>query len=363
MRLKHLAVAATLAVAGQSADAQSFFSENFRDAEDGQFDVSNWLARGGFFPVPIIITEPALENGLGLAGVWIYGGERGENYSPNTTGFAALRTGNNSTVYGGFHEGNYFGDRLRVSSVVASTSLNIDFFSSIAPDVPVGFNFDGVFTANTARWRIGDSNWLVGGRYNYSDLKVRFTGIGDIPIDLPQASFNARLSGLGAVLDYDSLDNSLTPSDGISARFEATTFREAIGSNFEYDEFKASAYGWNTPSERWTYGAKIEAASVSDGAPFFVEPFINLRGIPAARYQNSEGVSVEGEVFRRINDRWRGTVFGGVGWAGDNTEVAGGVGFRYRVARQFGLDAGIDVAVGPEDTVFYIQFGRAWRRF
>ena len=37
-----------------------------------------------------------------------------------------------------------------------------------------------------------------------------------------------------------------------------------------------------------------------------------------------------------------------------------GAGFRYFVARQYGLRAGIDVARGPEDWAFYIQIGQAW---
>jgi len=40
--------------------------------------------------------------------------------------------------------------------------------------------------------------------------------------------------------------------------------------------------------------------------------------------------------------------------------AAGGLGFRYRLARLLGLQAGIDVARGPEDTSFYITVGSAW---
>ena len=39
--------------------------------------------------------------------------------------------------------------------------------------------------------------------------------------------------------------------------------------------------------------------------------------------------------------------------------VGGGV--RYLIARRLGLQAGIDVAKGPEDTVFYLTVGSAWR--
>ncbi len=39
---------------------------------------------------------------------------------------------------------------------------------------------------------------------------------------------------------------------------------------------------------------------------------------------------------------------------------AGGAGFRYRLARKLGFDAGVDVAYGPDGAVFYLQFGHAW---
>ena len=41
---------------------------------------------------------------------------------------------------------------------------------------------------------------------------------------------------------------------------------------------------------------------------------------------------------------------------------AKGVGFRYLIARRFGLHAGIDVACGPEENAIYFQVGNAWAR-
>lgn len=61
--------------------------------------------------------------------------------------------------------------------------------------------------------------------------------------------------------------------------------------------------------------------------------------------------------------------FGGVGKAemestqlDDGTVVwSGGFGFRYLIARRFGLKAGMDFAVSNDDRAFYIQVGTAWR--
>ena len=42
--------------------------------------------------------------------------------------------------------------------------------------------------------------------------------------------------------------------------------------------------------------------------------------------------------------------------------VTGGTGFRYELARKYGLHMGLDVAFGPDDPVVYVQFGSAWMR-
>ena len=57
---------------GEQDDA-GFWSQ-FIDPEDNNLDLSKWLIQNayGFLPIPIIITEPALDNGLGLAGAFFH---------------------------------------------------------------------------------------------------------------------------------------------------------------------------------------------------------------------------------------------------------------------------------------------------
>lgn len=39
-----------------------------------------------------------------------------------------------------------------------------------------------------------------------------------------------------------------------------------------------------------------------------------------------------------------------------------GTGFRYLLARKFGLRVGIDLAKGPDTWAYYIVFGSNWRK-
>ncbi len=55
------------------------FMDDFKDPKDGAFDVSGMLdSPAGFLPIPIIITEPAVGYGGGLAVLYFHGsGEHG----------------------------------------------------------------------------------------------------------------------------------------------------------------------------------------------------------------------------------------------------------------------------------------------
>ena len=72
----------------------------------------------------------------------------------------------------------------------------------------------------------------------------------------------------------------------------------------------------------------------------------------------------------RSPGRWSGVVFGGAGTARTDRDAfdatqnvgSGGVGFRYALARKFGMDVGLDVARSSGTTAVYLVVGNAWFR-
>lgn len=99
----------------------------------------------------------------------------------------------------------------------------------------------------------------------------------------------------------------------------------------------------------------------------FVE-YVTKYGIPAMRYQGDEVLVTEVEARWDVTPRWSLVGFAGSGWTADHfsdlakgdSVVAKGVGFRYLAARRYGLRMGLDVAKGPEDTVYYLAIGSDW---
>ena len=99
--------------------------------------------------------------------------------------------------------------------------------------------------------------------------------------------------------------------------------------------------------------------------PFYLEPYIDLRGIPVLRYAGKDVILGEAEVRWNFMPRVGLIGFTGIGWAAEHfsdlkdasSRVTYGAGLRYYVAKAFGLHAGFDIARGPEDTAFYLTIG------
>jgi len=83
------------------------------------------------------------------------------------------------------------------------------------------------------------------------------------------------------------------------------------------------------------------------------------------RYLGEVVVSLKGEARWNVSGRRSLVAFSGVGGTGSSlydvtaTDLVGsaGAGFRYLLARSFGLRAGIDVARSPEDRAYYVTIG------
>jgi hypothetical protein len=149
-----------------------------------------------------------------------------------------------------------------------------------------------------------------------------------------------------------------------------TWYGDAFGSDLACERYQVQGLFYWQPSRTWGYGLRVDTRFSSGDAPFFMKPFLSMRGLASAEYANDVTLLTEGELRYSIDSRWTILGFGGAGRVGETlgdlgsapTVGAGGVGFRYLIARQLGLGSGLDFALGPGgDFALYIQTGAAWR--
>ncbi|MDM0110235.1 glyceraldehyde-3-phosphate dehydrogenase, partial [Variovorax sp. J22R24] len=227
------------------------------------------------------------------------------------------------------------------------------------------------FAATVAQvnWQLAPkSPWAIGLRYVFADVDPKLreqpqpSGLAD--------SARVKISAPTAILEYDTRDNVFTPTRGVYAETSWLASREALGSTDDFERFQQIVMGWQPLAHGVTLGARGSYAWSSDGTPFFLRPFVQLRGVPAMRYQGDQAASLEVEARWRFFGRWSGVVFAGGGTTrttGDNFSAtqnvgSGGFGFRYELARKFGLDVGVDVAHSPGTTAVYLVVGNSWFR-
>jgi len=360
--------------------AESFFNQFF-DPKDGKLDASQWLAgTSGFLPIPLVISDPAVGYGAGLGIAFLHDSKDEEaqtddpnemlHLPPSVSFVAGAYTESDSWLLGGGHIASWRSDTIRYTGIAGYADFNLKFYgveSDVNPnDTGLGFNIKGLFLLQELILRIKESNFFIGGRYSYLGTDIGFKLFDEIP-GAPVNQFDSSTGGLGLILKYDSRDNIMSPNSGHYAKFEPIFYNKAFGGDYNYTKTKLSSNSY-WPVSDVVLGVRLEGDFTSGDVPFYDAPYIDIRGIPALRYQGEDVVVGEVEARWDVTPRWSLVGFVGSGWTADsigeigseNGIVAGGGGFRYLLARRYGLRVGLDVARGPEDTVVYLAVGSSW---
>jgi hypothetical protein len=354
----------------------------FTDPEDGKLDASEWLLeRKGFLPVPILITEPAIGYGAGVAllffresiGDAVTKAKAGGRLTPpDIYGMALAATENGTQAAGAFGLVTFAEQLWRWRGAIARPDVNLDFYGTngteSSRELKLGYNVEGWVSTQQLMRRLGESENFIGARWIYLDLDTRFDSGRPEPV-LPPGGRAVKSSGLGLTFEHDSRDNFFTPSSGWKAYLESMFYSPDIGGDDKYQTYRAQVFGYLPLEKSFVLGGRLDARAGRGDVPFYQLPFVELRGIPAARYQDENAGVAEAELRWNATPRWAlvGVLGAGRAW-GSSTEfgdaetvTSWGAGFRYLIARRLGIYMGVDLAKGPEETAIYIQAGSAWR--
>lgn len=349
------------------------------DPQDGKFDMSQYLASAkGFLPIPIIITEPAVGFGLGAAVAYFHPQKHpdlevgGRKAPPSISVVMGAKTENGTYVYGFGHLGVWKDDHIRYTGALGKMNVNMAFYLD-RPNYEflnngIDFNINGMLLYQQMQFRLKETDWWLGVNYIFSSADSTFDLGEALPPELPDPAFKFDLAALGVFVEYDSRNTIFTPSSGMSARFEYKNFGSTWGGDYDFNDYIANVLHYTPIGDYSSLGLRLNGETVNGDVPYFAYPFVSMRGIPAMRYQGKSVGVAELEYLWGVTPRWSLVFFGGVGktteinrFRGEGeTVAAGGIGFRYRLAKAFGLQAGIDVARGPEETSVYLTVGSAW---
>ena len=321
-------------------------------AEDGWFDISGFIDQAyGFAPILMPITEPAV--GYGAAGALAFidkpkGDDAKAGFGrPNISVLGGLGTENGTWGAFGGDIRQWLDDSLQTQLMLVYASVNLDFYgvgeNSILQNHPLKYNLTPAGGMFNMRYRLGRTRTWAGVSYTFSETLVTFDDPPDTP-NLPDFERHSRIGGLTPSLTFDSRDNMFTPTHGTYVEGSAGLYSQALGGDSEFQLLTLDAIQYLPLNRELTLGVRGGATCSFNDVPFYMRPYIELRGAAAMRYQGDEAAEIEAELRWQLWKRFSLIGFAGVGSAWNDfgkfsnnaNIITGGTGFRYELARKYG---------------------------
>jgi len=210
-KMKHITVTLIILFtlqlfAGMSHAEDTSFWDQFKDPQDGQFDIiGDKEMATGFLPVVIPFNEPTI--GLGAVGALAYFHPKaptdssGSSVPPSISFAGGLYSDNKTWSVAGGHMGVWDQGNTRYVGALVYASVNLDFYGigAESPDSeePIPYNIEGGGTIQQMEFRLGDSNFFAGTKYEFSSTYGTFNT--DEEMDEDGRNRNA---GLGIYTSY-----------------------------------------------------------------------------------------------------------------------------------------------------------------
>ena len=359
---------------------------SLRDPLDGQFDMSEAIIEAGaFVPVPILITEPALGGfGGGIVPVFIEKKPLREINGepvldrPDVTAAMGAYTANGTWFVGGARVASIPKFGLHYTVGGGYGDINLDFYETLPSgnDVAIAFNGKVGGLLTNVKKELFDPRFMVGLHYGLARVTMKLADGTDLPSFATDSSLEGTVSSLGPIVEFDGRDGIFSTDRGVKIHTHYYASEHWLGSDYEYGKANAYVYGFvpilrNVDTgQGWVSALRADWQQATGDPPFYLLPYVDMRGIPLVRYQGRTTLILETEQRFDVTRRWSAMAIGGLAKAFDSYDDLAesdllftyGTGFRYLVARQFKLRMGIDVARGPETWGYYIVFGSAWTR-
>lgn len=326
--------------------------------------------------LPIPIVNPTVGSGLAVAGIYTFPSPGGRTGTPRSTlalvaGYADSKsyiTGVGGTIH-------LSDDRFRISGLGGYARANLDYFGltgvGISPGDSVALSGKGYILNLSGQMRLAPSVYA-----GVSVNLLNATITSDMPVaELGGSNLSYRHFGIGPVVKYDSRDNSWWPTKGVqisikdtfmTAHFDQTGNGGTTRKKFSNLEFKSSAYF--ALQNNLVIAGNVRASQASDGAPFFMQPSISVRGFPSGKYY--EPFVLEGQAELRWFPMKRiglvafgggGVIAAGLDGIDDGTSAFGyGAGVRYRLSEVDRMNIGMDIAFGGGGSAVYFRLGEAF---
>ncbi|OIQ38391.1 MAG: hypothetical protein BM563_06120 [Bacteroidetes bacterium MedPE-SWsnd-G1] len=318
-------------------------------------------------PFLIPITEPAIGYGAIIGGLLFVPKDDPEIQSDMIV-LAGGATTNSTWFTGGGYFGFWKDDTVRYVGYAGGGKVTMKFYglSDLGYGNPFYFDQRIFLLTQQLEFRLGESNFFLGGKYQLSRVSVPHNVQTNLFFDLKD--YKITNSGVSFIAEYDNLNDFLSPTNGAKVYFSYDQNLEFLGSQRDWGMVTFYSHLYHRASDLWVPSLRLDSKFATGNPPFYAFPYVELRGVPALRYQGRITMVAETEHLINLTKKWGVVGFTGIGAAFKsfeefhNDEVIWNLGFgvRYRPIESMPVRLGADFAKGPEDFAFYISIGSAW---
>jgi outer membrane protein assembly factor BamA len=144
--------------------------------------------------------------------------------------------------------------------------------------------------------KINKKEIYLGLQYVFSRTKVKSRFSDSLPAFVDKAKeVDSKTGSLGVFLDWDKRNTIFTPDKGVRVNLSYSVNAEWTASDYNYQRTDAWINWFTSVKKNWISGLRAEVQHVFDDPPFYLLPYLSLRGVPAARYQGDSTVLLETE--------------------------------------------------------------------
>jgi hypothetical protein len=380
--LKHMILlagltAASVCVALPSEDNSIPASEKKADnrpsvAPDIRDDESKLkIQRGDFVIVPIPISNPTLDTGIVVGAAYFYAqsAEQKKTQPASLTAAGAMYTSNDSRAFALVQQNYWRRNTWRFTGAAGAADLRL---SLLTPDETssgqsVGWRINGEFVFGKISRRL-TGQW-------YGGFNMRFVNADQsLETALPESNSNfdttadARTSGLGTSIEFDSRDMPLNTYDRQYFNASALFNDEALGSNKTYQSYSLAYRSYHDISESLVLAWEVQGCKRGGTAPLWDACSIDLRGFPVTDYLGEISASGQVEARWRLNKRWGLVGFAGSGYVGnsfngirENEPIPSyGAGVRFTVLAAKRVNLRLDYARSNDSDAIYFSVGEVF---
>lgn len=359
-----LRLMATIVFLSQPAFAQQSLMGQQFDVVPTPGENALGFRNGSIVAAPIPFRDPIVGNGLALGGGYLY--QNNEQADTSFLGLGGFKTDNGSLGYGLTASVAIANNKLKLDFLIAEAKLNYDLF---VLGKPIPISQDGKLAKIDAMYGFTPELSLgLGLRYLETTLAL------DSGRDLPpalQPDTGISIFKYGLLAGYNKTDDSIFPTDGTKLNVEL--FRAAVteGGGTEYSKATAIFDRYIPSGKKNVVAARLAACYSSEESPFYDKCLLgnadSFRGFPMTQYIDESLVSMQLEYRGMLTKRFGYSVFGGAGalandfgsLPGSDVHLAGGIGARFRLSKQFPVDFSIDSTINDEGAkLLYIYVGQ-----